>query len=220
MGPSMTQAEAGITTKKLYRTIEVPLGDVEEEIWKNVPAKIEEPTLSLYAQSAASGRPIQGTIEQSTKLDAVVEYVIEINHPCVILVRFTESLLYLWRKLQHRIKCAYIYGEDKGAAQRATVIDQFSKGTLQCLICNEATVKVGLNLSAADTLIFAENSWSGEARIQTEERATLKGKGAVEIVDFVSVGEGLLGDIDREILFAVRAKKDFNTKSMRRCHVH
>jgi hypothetical protein len=42
------------------------------------------------------------------------------------------------------------------------------------------------------------------------------GKSAVEIVDFLSVGYPVIGEIDRYILDAVRAKKDFNSNCMRR----
>jgi SNF2 family DNA or RNA helicase len=89
---------------------------------------------------------------------------------------------------------------------------------MRILIANVATVKVGLNLSAASTIIFAENSFSGEARIQAEERATVRGKQSVEIIDFVSYNDTdeLIGHIDDYILQAVRAKKDFNLKSLRR----
>ena len=218
IGPCLTQVEAGITTKKLYRMIPVEYGVLEREIWDGI-GDVEEPTLSMYAQSCASGRSIQlGITESSAKLNAVAQYVTELNHPCVILCHFTSSLEYLETKLHMQLPCATIHGGDKGAAYRARTIKEFNEGKLQCLICNVATVKTGLNLSTADTLIFAENSWSGEARIQAEERCTVMGKSAIEIVDFVTIGDGDLGTIDSEILAAVRAKKDFNAKSKGATH--
>jgi SNF2 family DNA or RNA helicase len=97
-------------------------------------------------------------------------------------------------------------------------MDQFSAGALDVLVGNVAVVKVGVNLSAASTLVFAENSYSGEARIQAEERCTIRGKDAVEIVDFISTSDGndLLGYIDDYILEAVRDKRDFSAQALRR----
>jgi hypothetical protein len=209
LGPTLTQAEAGINTKKLYRRIEVPIGAHEQKLFKSMGI-VEQPTRDMYLQSFASGRPIEGITEASAKLDSVAEYAQEINHQGVILVHFTASMQYLWHNLH--VSCSRIWGGDAGPDYRAETIKSFTKGDIQWLICNVATVKVGLNLSAADTLIFAENSWSGECRIQAEERATAMGKSAVEIVDFCTIG---CEDIDLRILEAVRAKKDYNAKAKR-----
>ena len=207
LGPVLSQAEAGINTKKLYRRIEVPMGLSEQKLLNNM-GSVEQPTRDMYLQSFSSGRSVEGITESSAKLDAVVEYAQELNHQGVILVHFTESLQYLWRNLH--LSTARIWGGDDGANYRAETIAAFTRGDVGWLICNVSTIKVGLNLSAADTLIFAENSWSGEARIQAEERATALGKQAVEIVDFCTIG---CENIDISILEAVRAKKDYNTKS-------
>jgi len=212
LGPVLTQKEAGINTKKLYRTIEVELEEHEINLWATLDKKELQPvTLALYAQSIASGRSIAGHTEKSTKLDAVVEYVSDLSDPCVILVRFTESLRYLHNKIKDRVT-ACIDGSDAGPEYRAKILGMFSRGEISCLICNVATVQVGLNLSAANTLIFAENSFSGATRIQAEERSTIMNKVAVEVVDFVSVGPPYIGEIDRGVLEAVRHKKDFNAK--------
>lgn len=216
MGESMTQSQAGILTRKLYRTIQVPYGSQEATLWAGVDKTLPAATLGLYAQSCASGRPIEGEIEQSAKLDAVAEYVIDLldrGEQCVVLTHFTSSLAYLHGKLLPRmVKC--IHGGDEGAAYRTGVIAEFNSGKVACIIANVATVKVGLNLSKASAIIFAENSFSGETRIQAEERATVMGKESVEIVDFVTVGDGILGEIDQHVLTCVRAKKDFNSKML------
>jgi hypothetical protein len=221
MGPAMTQAEAGILTKKLYRTMRIPLADAELRLWMATPAAESPATQAMYAQSIASGRPIKGEIKSSAKLDAVAEYAEELDGQCVIMTHFTESLLYLQRRLP---TFSTIYGGDNGANYRTETIAGFNAGSIRGIIANVATVKVGLNLSAASCIIFAENDYSGEARIQAEERATVHGKEAVEIIDFVSeVPEGLrynpdyrmLGEIDNCILTAVRSKKDFNSRLLR-----
>ena len=227
MGPSMTQEEAGIHTKKLYRVVKVPLGqeektmaramEVENKLILNSDTGIwhcdeNMATAIMHAQSIASGRSIDGVIKSSSKLDAVVEFVQEASGQCVIFTWFRESLQYLYKKLP---EAGIIEGGDAGAKYRADLLQDFSKGYIKNIIVNEIAGKVGINLSAASYIIFAENAYSGEARIQAEERSTVKGKDIVEIIDFVSVGEGMAGAIDERILEVVRAKKDFNFRCLK-----
>lgn len=216
-GMAMTQKEAGIDTKKLYRIISIELGKHEEKLWAQFMEK--EPSgsqLGLYAQSCASGRNIEGITTSSSKLDAAVEYAIELNQPCVILAFFTSSIKYIAKKFEEkRMAVATISGEDKDSSYRDSVIQKFNQGSLYALVAQVATVKVGLNLSHSNTLIFAENSFSGEARIQAEERCTVRGKNAVEIIDFTSTSSiPFLGEIDLAVRSAVKEKKDFNANSL------
>jgi hypothetical protein len=222
LGPVMTQQEAGILTRKLYQRMPVPVGPREVELWKQATKcpGLEGPQLGQVAQSCASGRdPATGVTSRSTKLDAVVEWVADLDQQVVILCWFRASLEYLVAELVARgLRVGAIHGEDDGAAARGRTMDQFSAGALDVLVGNVAVVKVGVNLSAASTLVFAENSYSGEARIQAEERCTIRGKDAVEIVDFISTSDGndLLGYIDDYILEAVRDKRDFSAQALRR----
>jgi SNF2 family DNA or RNA helicase len=215
MGQTMTQAEAGINTKKLYRIYPITLSDDEEKAWKEHVGEFqpEGAQFGIMAQSYASGRNCYGEITQSSKLDAVVDYVKELDRPCVILAHFTASVEYLAKRLP---ECALIYGKDDGAAWRDKVIQGF--GTkYKYIVAQVTTVKVGLNLSASDTLVFAENNFSGEARIQAEERCTVMGKEAVEIVDFVAESElEGLGTIDMSVRDAVVNKRDFNIKLLKK----
>jgi len=211
LGPTLTQKQAGINTKKVYRTIRVPLGRAELRLWDAIDKNTLPMVLAMHAQSVASGRPIEGATISSAKLNAVAEYASDALGQVVILVRFTASLVYL-KMLLPRAIC--VYGEDGGGDFRTQTIKEFDSGSAKIMIAQIATVKVGLNLSAASTLIFAENSFSGEARLQAEERATVKGKHAVEIVDFISVGTDMPGVIDEHVLTVVRSKKDFNGKML------
>jgi SNF2 family DNA or RNA helicase len=134
------------------------------------------------------------------------------------MANFTASLEYLRDQLVKRgINVGLIYGDDSGANYRGKVIDGFNADRIQVIVSQVAVAKVGLNLSHSDTLIFAENSYSGEARIQAEERCTVRGKEAVEIVDFYATSpecDDPIGMIDLSIRSAVINKKDFNASSL------
>lgn len=215
MGETMTQAQAGITTKKLYRIIPVHARSHEEDLFKEWME--DEPTDAQYGlacQSAASGRNKKGITVSSAKLDAIVNYVQELGAPYVILTRFTSSLKYLQQKLGS--STGYICGEDEGIQERTKIIERFNSGKLQGIAASVRTVKVGLNLSHSSCLIFAENDFSGEARIQAEERCTVRGKEAVEIIDFVLESDTPgLGEVDLAIRSTVVAKKDFQANALK-----
>lgn len=218
-GHSMTQKEAGIHTKKLHRSVYIPVSKEEIKLWKTHFDPNAEPTQKAQlAQSCASGRDkvLQATAH-SEKLLAVCDYVADLGAPCVVLCHFLASLDYLSRNLD-RLKIAHgtISGEDGGTVQRAKVINDFDTGKFDVLVCTVPTVKVGVNLSRASCLIFAENNWSGEARIQAEERCTVRGKEAVEVIDFLAACPEieLVDKVDAKIASAVRGKQDFNVRML------
>lgn len=235
LGEAMTRQEAGILTGKLYRRIRVKLSADEinmcREYFKLSPDIGPAQALLAY-QSFASGRPMvtEGSEDlmtlKSSKLDAVVEYAAEHQEQVVIFANFQASIRYLEDKLRAKdIVTESIHGKDGGAEQRAEILDYFKHGVVKVLIAQVSVAKVGLNLSAASTIIFAENSFSGEARIQAEERCTVKGKENVEIIDFLAeVGSAILPGsnldrldmIDERILETVRDKKDFNIQALQR----
>jgi hypothetical protein len=166
----------------------------------------------MYAHSIAAGRDPESKLTlKSTKLDAVIDYVIEHPGPKVLITNFTSSLIYLYQRLG---SVRAIYGEDDGPDYRRITIAEFNAGHFDNLICNEDTVKMGLNLSKASLIILCENSFKGASRIQVEERCTVKGKEAVEIIDFCTIGDCMAGMIDDYVLSAVRSKKDFNYKML------
>lgn len=220
LGMPMTQEEAGISTRKLRRIIDIPLTKQEEALWENWLQEhegAEGPLLGMAAQSVASGRdPETGHTKSSSKLDAVVEFAVESGEPFVIFGQFTSSLDYMVTRLRGKgIKTALLAGGDGGDKHRAEVLQGF--GTkYRGIVAQVSVAKVGLNLAAAGNLIFAENSYSGEARIQAEERATVRGKSSVGIVDFCAESSlDIIGEIDMRVRESVIGKKDFNAAALR-----
>ena len=218
LGPRMSQKEAGILTKKLFRSMLIPIGTHELALWDAIDKTANGWNNARAAQAAhscASGRdPETGVIERSTKLDAVIAYAVELNAPFVIVTHHNSTLEYLRDHLGAEMDVGTICGSDPGTDYRQNLMRKQASGEIQGIIANEYTVSVGVNLSAASTLIFAENNYCGANRIQVEERCTVKGKEAVEIIDFQTEGDTPPGLIDAHVLGAVREKKDFNCTTM------
>jgi hypothetical protein len=74
---------------------------------------------------------------------------------------------------------------------------------------------MGIDLSKARTIIYASNSWSGDDRIQSQERCTnITKHDPVEIIDCVVEGQGF--GIDYAVAEAIRGKKDFNLNLLKK----
>jgi hypothetical protein len=72
---------------------------------------------------------------------------------------------------------------------------------------------MGVDLSRACELLYVSNTWSGDDRIQSEERATNMNKSEpVQVTDMCI--EGLDFSIDYAIAVAVRGKKNFSEATL------
>lgn len=220
IGHYMSQRQAGITLTKVYRIVPVYLDNKTVNAWKKYHAKQDkgQPMRLGDIQSFASGRdPEQKTKLPKTKLDAVVQFILdrELDEKMVIFCHFRESIVYLEEVLlKKQVKVRVIMGGDSDDTRKQN-ISQFGSA-YDKLIAQVSTAREGINLSIANLIIYAENSLSGVVRIQSEERCTVKGKKAVEVVDFVSrvrdLSVPLIGDVDMHIQTLVKNKKDVNAK--------
>ena len=94
--------------------------------------------------------------------------------------------------------------------ERVKIIEQFQAGKIDTLVCQPECFKYGIDLSAADTMIYMSTP-AIETRIQTEDRMiNLKRQRAVLIIDIIAkntVEEAILKSID---------EKESNRQCMRR----
>lgn len=93
---------------------------------------------------------------------------------------------------------------------RTLNIAKFQRGDVDVIIVNVTVGKMGIDLSKANYLIYAENSYSGDARIQSEERGTrLDKKDTVQVLDCVLKAEP---NVDLAVAKSVKGKRDFNVR--------
>lgn len=209
----LTQKQAGICQAKSWKTIMSPPGECQRLYYEAMA--LETPAERFQAVWQA-GSGIQGgkISVKVPKFDAVVdatEFSVTDGIPVVVVARHTASLDYLEKQMRGRkIKFARIDGKDAGVEYRGKAVADLNAGRISAILAQVETIKEALNLSKAGLLMYAENSWSGTTRIQSEERLTCKGKESeVKIWDFCTRfadGESM----DLKISGIVRLKKDFN----------
>lgn len=87
---------------------------------------------------------------------------------------------------------------------RAELISQFQAGERRLLFCQNRTGGIGINLSAAQTVIYATRSWSLEEWLQSQDRLHRIGqRGTVSVLSLIAKGT-----IDEEIAKALAAKQN------------
>lgn len=130
----------------------------------------------------------------------------------VVMTAFRSFVDYLFPRLQKQgYKVGRITGSDD-TEQRVTYIRQFQNKQLDVLLCTIQAAGIGIDLSAADMLIFTDLDWSHANNQQAEDRIhRASQKNAVQIVRILAentIDQMMLRQTLQKALFAKRAFQD------------
>lgn len=130
--------------------------------------------------------------DKNPRLDAVLELLEEAGDQKVIIwANFVHSIKLLKDGIGKEFgeeKVAYISGEVP-ALRRQEIVEQFQDpaSPLKYLVMQTRTGGYGLTLTAATLVIYHDNDWSLEVRLQSEDRAHRIGqKNSVTYIDLVA----------------------------------
>lgn len=158
---------------------------------------------------ASEGGPAVTIDDQNPRLDAVLELLGEAgNQKVIIWANFVPSIKLLNEGIGKefgREKVAYISGEVP-ALRRQEIVEQFQdlSHPLQYLVMQTRTGGYGLTLTAATLVIYHDNDWSLEVRLQSEDRAHRIGqKNSVTYVDLVATDT-----VEEKILASLLSKQE------------
>ncbi len=101
-------------------------------------------------------------------------------------------------------KPAVVVG-DTPRAQRDKAIDAFQTGKTKCIIGNIAAMSEGVDLSAADTIVFVECTWSTSALEQASSRVENINKSGIPPVIYILT---IRASLDHNVLSKVLAKQN------------
>lgn len=155
------------------------------------------------------GGPTVPIDDQNPRLDAVLELLEEAGDQKVIIwANFVPSIKLLQDGIGKefgREKVAYISGEVP-ALRRQEIVEQFQDPAhpLKYLVMQTRTGGYGLTLTAATLVIYHDNDWSLEVRLQSEDRAHRIGqKNSVTYVDLVAPDT-----VEEKILASLMSKQE------------
>jgi len=94
---------------------------------------------------------------------------------------------------------------DTPRAQRDKAIDAFQSGKTKCIIGNIAAMSEGVDLSAADTIVFVECTWSTSALEQASSRVENINKSGVPPLIYILT---IRASLDHNVLSKVLAKQN------------
>ncbi len=118
--------------------------------------------------------PSARKITRSAKLDALLELLDSLladNSHVLVFSQFTEMLALIESALQKRQIAYQILTGQTPARQRTALVKKFQSGTVPVFLISLKAGGIGLNLTAADTVIHYDPWWNPAVEAQATDRA-------------------------------------------------
>lgn len=126
----------------------------------------------------------------------MVENIIEQDEKVIIFTQYTNTLEGIARSLRSKkIETVTLSGADN-AEERQKAIDAFQAGTAQAFVANIKAGGVGITLTSANTVIFADMEWTPALHSQAEDRAHRIGQRKLVNVHYIVAR----GTVDEDII--------------------
>ena len=172
-----------------------------DKIWKKLEAEQKE-AQTEFSKSASYHRAIQSErqIAGVAKLPHVINFVkniMEIEESVVVFCHHKVIHKLLHESLQEFSPVSIIGGQSD--ALRQDQIDKFQKGESKLMIAGIRAGNVGINLTRAKYVIFAELDWSPAIHRQAEDRLHRIGQKNT-VFAYYLIGNGTLDDHVASIL--------------------
>jgi SNF2 family DNA or RNA helicase len=142
--------------------------------------------------------------EKDERIEEVLNVLEESAGKAIIWATFTPSVERIAKIIGEKFgatKVGFIHGI-VSKEERKTIIDAFKTGEIDYLVMNPKTGGSGLDLWQASTVIYYNNDWSLDVRMQSEDRAHRIGQTkSVLYVDIVCKET-----LDEKIIAALKSK--------------
>jgi SWI/SNF-related matrix-associated actin-dependent regulator 1 of chromatin subfamily A len=138
------------------------------------------------------------------KVKAASEFIddlLQANEPVVVFAHHKDVVAALQEELKEH-KPVIVVG-DTSRARRDAAIESFQTGKTQCIIGNIAAMSEGVDLSAADTIVFVECTWSTSALEQASSRVENINKSGIPPVIYILT---IRASLDHNVLAKVLKK--------------
>jgi SNF2 family DNA or RNA helicase len=128
------------------------------------------------------------TDNPSPKLDVLDEILGEMEGRQVIVAAMSKQLINLAAKrLEARGETFGLITGDQHEIERKRYLDEFQSGKRRVMLFTVAAGGVGLTMTAADTIVFLQRSWSLKDNLQAEDRNYRIGSEIHEAIHIIDV---------------------------------
>jgi SNF2 family DNA or RNA helicase len=129
-------------------------------------------------------------LEPSPKLDVMMELLEEMEGRPLVICALSKQLINLAAARLEKLGVPHgLITGDVHELDRRRNLDQFQAGKLRALLVTIGAGGVGLTMTAADTILFLQRSWSLIQNLQMEDRVHRIGSEiheAIHIIDVVA----------------------------------
>ncbi len=228
-GYCCTMQDLGLGAVRFYEFREVEMNAAQLQLWawvKLATTYVHPKTgntvemipivRATFAQKISSGiHPLTNEIVSEEKIQDIREMLKDRPEPVLVLSRFTAPLHRLLQRLQEDgLRVALIDGNTPDAERERIrqafqgerrVGDQVEavEPTLDAVLAQVRTVKMGLDFSRLARILYLSNSHSQDDRAQSEDR----GQHALRTVPYVVTDIISRGSIDRSVTNVLTQKK-------------
>jgi len=152
------------------------------------------------------------TYLKNNRMDALLELTEQVDNKCIIWACYRADLKKISSELREKYGTDMVveYWGDTSDKERKDNIQAFTTGKPKFFVANPATAGFGLNLQAANTVIYYSNNYNLEHRLQSEDRCHRIGqKRNVHYIDITT-----LKTVDNLIIKSLKNKKNIATQVM------
>tara|TARA_Y100000310_G_C20700829_1_gene829734 strand:+ start:5263 stop:6720 length:1458 start_codon:yes stop_codon:yes gene_type:complete len=175
--------DVGLGAKKLYSTRTIEPDQVQEDLllWLSLTStyEVEDEEREMYSivrntfeQKIAAGvHPLTDEIISETKINYVLGMLQDRKEERYLILSGCKPPIF--RMAQRLEEAGYRVGVitgDTPMRERETIRRSFQAGELDHVVAQVVTVKMGLDFSSLDCILFLNNSNSPDARVQAEDR--------------------------------------------------
>jgi SWI/SNF-related matrix-associated actin-dependent regulator 1 of chromatin subfamily A len=132
-----------------------------------------------------------------------IDDLLNAGEPVVVFAHHKDVVAELVKELKAH-KPVTVVG-DTPRAQRDKAIEAFQAGKTKCIVGNIAAMSEGVDLSAADTIVFVECTWSTSALEQASSRVENIAKSSVKPLIYILT---IRASLDHTVLAKILAKQN------------
>jgi SWI/SNF-related matrix-associated actin-dependent regulator 1 of chromatin subfamily A len=181
-------------------TFDLPVDKREKQF--DVDALVRNPDAMLNFEGLAEIMREAGEKKVAPAAE-FVDDLLQSGEPVVLFVHHKDVAARLMDELKAH-KPVMIIG-DTPAKARQKALDDFQSGKTRLIIGNIAAMSEGVDLSAADTIVFAECTWSTSALEQASSRVENVNKNGVQPLIYILT---IRASLDHEVLARVLKKQN------------
>jgi SNF2 family DNA or RNA helicase len=199
------EVELSATEKKAYKQLKEELIAMLEDgsIVKAANALV---LLTRLRQVTSSLATVSG-LETSTKVDAVLDLIQDMDRPPLIFTAYRETA----KLLHSRISGSGLLIGGMHEREAATVRHDFQNGKLEALVATFGTGGEAITLTRADTIIMLEKPWTPSEIDQAEGRIRRLSQTADTLFSYTIEA---IGTVDAKVNAMVEAKRLHGLQTM------